>query len=166
MIDRKWLPIQDRSSSHKAGLKPLRCEASTDIMILSQHSERPMFSPKLMEVICERSNIERALKRVCQNKGAPGIDGMTVDDLKEHLKRTWPSLKESLLQGSYHPQPLRRIEIPKPSGKGSRKLSIPCALDRFIQQAILQVLQGPWDPTFSTSSFGFRPKRSAHQAIS
>ena len=128
MIDRKRLPIRDRSLSHKARVKPLGCEASADSIIASQHPERPMFSSNLMEVICERSNLQRALKRVCQNKGAPGIDGMTVDDLKEYLRTTWPALKVPLLQGRYRPQPLRRIEIPKPSGKGSRKRDV----SRFI----------------------------------
>ncbi len=158
-------PIRKRNLNHRAEVKPRGCEMSADSLILKQTPEKPMFNDQLMEAICERSNLQNALKQVCRNKGAPGIDGMTVDTLKEHLKVNWPKIKENLLQGKYQPQPLRRVEIPKTGGKGLRKLSIPCCLDRFIQQAILQVLQRQWDSKFSVNSFGFRPGRSAHQAI-
>lgn len=126
--------------------------------------ERPAKFEALMEEICERRNLEEALRRVRANKGAPGIDGMTVDDLAAHLKQHWPTIREQLLTGDYEPQPVKRVEIPKPDG-GVRKLGIPTVLDRFIQQAVLQVLQRRWDPTFSPHSYGFRPGRSAHQAV-
>jgi RNA-directed DNA polymerase len=98
------------------------------------------------------------------NKGSPGIDGMKVGELSAYLKQHWPSIREPLLGGTYQPQPVRRVEIPKPDG-GVRKLGIPTVLDRFIQQAVMQVLQRRWDPAFSEHSHGFRPKRSAHQAV-
>lgn len=126
--------------------------------------DRPAKFEASMEEVCERRNLEEALRRVRANKGAPGIDGMTVDDLVDHLKQHWPAIREQLLKGDYEPQPVKRVEIPKPDG-GVRKLGIPTALDRFIQQAVLQVLQRRWDPTFSPHSYGFRPGRSAHQAV-
>jgi RNA-directed DNA polymerase len=118
----------------------------------------------LMEVIVERDNLRKALAHVKRNKGAAGIDGMSLDALAPHLKEHWPMIRAQLLEGTYKPQPVRRVEIPKASG-GTRSLGIPTVLDRFIQQAVLQVLQAEWDPTFSEHSFGFRPKRSAHQAV-
>jgi len=118
----------------------------------------------LMEEVVSRENLQRALKRVVSNKGAPGIDGMTVGDLRIFLKDHWLTIKEKLLKGHYLPQPVRRVEIPKPDG-GKRKLGIPTVLDRFIQQALMQVLQKRWDSTFSPYSYGFRPKRSARQAV-
>jgi RNA-directed DNA polymerase len=127
-------------------------------------SESPSEEECLMEQVIERANLFRALKQVIRNGGSPGIDGMTVDELPECLKENWPSLRETLLQGAYQPKPVKRTEIPKPQG-GKRKLGIPTVLDRFIQQAMVQVLQGKWDAGFSESSYGFRPRRSAHQAI-
>ena len=118
-----------------------------------------------MEEVCERGNLKKALRRVRSNKGSPGIDGMTVEDLPDYLREHWPSLQVQLLSGSYQPKPVKRVEIPKPFGKGVRKLGIPCVLDRFIQQAVQQVLQQRWDPTFSKHSYGFRPGRSAQQAV-
>ena len=117
----------------------------------------------LMERVVSRANLMAALKRVEQNKGSPGVDGMTTTELKPHLMTAWPRLREELLAGRYQPQPVRRVEIPK-SGGGVRELGIP-TVDRFIQQAIAQVLQPIFDPTFSSSSFGFRPGRSAQQAV-
>jgi RNA-directed DNA polymerase len=117
-----------------------------------------------MERIVESNNVVRALKRVEQNKGSPGIDRMTVQELRPYLRKCWPQLREQLLAGSYQPKPVREQEIPK-SGGGMRKLGIPTVLDRFIQQAILQVLQPNFDSTFSDASYGFRPGRSAHQAV-
>jgi RNA-directed DNA polymerase len=117
-----------------------------------------------MEEICEPENMRKALKRVQGNKGAPGIDGITVDELSGYLRKNWPKHREELLQGTYKPKPARRKEIPKPDG-GKRNLSIPCVLDRLIQQAVLQVLQERWDPTFSEHSYGFRPGRSQQQAV-
>jgi len=119
---------------------------------------------RLMEEVIERENLKEALKRVKANKGSPGVDGMTVGELPDYLKRNWAAIREQLLGGAYKPQPVRRVEIPKPDG-GVRKLGIPTVLDRFIQQAVMQVLQGRWDSTFSEHSYGFRPGRSAHQAI-
>ncbi len=119
---------------------------------------------RLMEEVVQRENARVAFKRVRQNKGSPGIDGMTVDDLATHLAEHWPEIREQLLAGTYQPAPVRRQEIPK-SGGGTRALGIPTALDRFVQQAILQVLQPRFDPTFSEHSHGFRPGRSAHDAV-
>ena len=119
---------------------------------------------RLLEVMLERENLLMALKRVEQNKGAAGVEGIGVTKLRSHLKQHWPELREQLLSGSYQPQPVRRVEIPKPGG-GMRKLSIPTVVDRLIQQAIMQVLQADWDATFSEHSYGFRPNRTAHQAV-
>lgn len=118
----------------------------------------------LLEAALARDNLFQALKRVKSNRGSPGVDGMRTDDLAAHLRVHWPRLREDLLAGRYQPQPVRRCEIPKASG-GTRILGIPTALDRLIQQAILQVLQPRFDPTFSEHSYGFRPGRSAQQAI-
>jgi group II intron reverse transcriptase/maturase len=117
-----------------------------------------------MELVCERQNCLAALKRVRNNKGSPGSDGMAVKELPAFLKVHWPRLREELLSGRYHPQPVRRVLIPKPGG-GERELGIPSVLDRFIQQALLQVLQPRFDPTFSEASYGFRPGRRAHDAV-
>src|SRR6476661_4000458 len=117
-----------------------------------------------MEVVCERENLKAALRQVKANKGSPGVDGMTVVGIKEYLKQHWPAIREQLLNGTYEPKPVRRVEIPKPDG-GVRKLGIPTVLDRFIQQAVMQVLQRRWDRTFSDHSYGFRPGRSAQQAV-
>jgi group II intron reverse transcriptase/maturase len=117
-----------------------------------------------MEEVVERSNARAALKRVRRNKGSPGSDGMTVEQLPKYLAQQWPEVKAQLLAGTYQPSPVKRQPIPK-SGGGMRELGIPCALDRFIQQAILQVLQPRFDPTFSEHSYGFRPGRRAHDAV-
>jgi group II intron reverse transcriptase/maturase len=118
----------------------------------------------LMAQVVERGNLQAALKRVQQNQGSPGGDGMTVEELPGHLGAHWPTLKAQLLAGTYQPQPVKRQPIPK-AGGGVRQLGIPCVLDRFIQQAILQVLQPRFDPTFSEHSYGFRPGRRAHDAV-
>lgn len=117
-----------------------------------------------MEDILGRENLLIAMKRVVSNGGSAGVDGMTVKELKPFLMEHWPRIKQELLDDRYKPQPVRRVEIPKPDG-GARKLGIPTVLDRLIQQAVMQRLQELWDPTFSPSSFGFRPGRSAHQAV-
>lgn len=117
-----------------------------------------------MAQVLERENLLRALKQVQRNKGAPGIDGMTIDDLSGYLKQHWGRLKAALLEETYRPMAVRRVSIPKPDGS-KRKLGIPTVLDRFIQQAIAQVLQRHWDKDFHKHSYGFRPKRSAHQAV-
>jgi len=133
------------------------CAAKTDF-------ERPAAAGPSMEAVLERENLKKALAQVKRNKGAAGIDGMTVEDLPAHLKQQWPTIRVQLLEGTYKPQPVRRVEIPKASG-GTRPLGIPTVLDRFIQQAVMQVLQAEWDRTFSEGSFSFRPRRSAHQAV-
>jgi len=111
-------------------------------------------SSLLMQQILERNNLHRALKQVQRNKGAPGVDGMTVDDLPEYLKHNWLKVREALLNGTYKPKPVRRVEIPKPNG-AKRKLGIPTVLDRFIQQAIAQVLSPIWEEKFHPNSFWF-----------
>ena len=127
--------------------------------------ERPAAGQQpLMEAVVEPGNLKKALARVRRNRGAPGVDGMTVDELGDHLKVHWPEIRSRLLAGSYTPQPVRWVEIPKASG-GVRRLGVPTVLDRFIQQAVMQVLQEEWDPGFSDASYGFRPGRSAHQAV-
>jgi RNA-directed DNA polymerase len=139
------------------------CEGS-EVPVAKHDTESPAATEHLMEEICRRENLSQALKNVRANKGSPGIDGVTVDELPGYLSEHWPTIRDRLLEGAYRPQPVKRVEIPKPDD-GVRKLGIPTVLDRFIQQAILQVLQPMWDPTFSEHSFGFRPGRSAHQAI-
>ena len=127
--------------------------------------ESPANTIRLMEEVCERENLLEALRRVKANKGSAGIDGMTVGQLSGYLKEHWLTIREQLLNGTYKPQPVRRVEIEKPDGGGMRKLGIPTTLDRFLQQTVMQVLQRQWDPTFSDHSYGFRPGRSAHQAV-
>ena len=120
---------------------------------------------QLMERVCERENLKDALAQVKRNQGSAGVDGMSVEQLPGYLKAHWPAIRERLLAGRYKPQPVRRVEIDKPGGGGKRQLGIPCVLDRFIQQAMLQVLQPIFEPSFAESSYGFRPGRSAHQAV-
>src|SRR6202162_1533816 len=127
--------------------------------------QSPANMHQFMERICEQENLKAALRRVKANKGSAGIDGMTVAQIGDYLKQHWPIIREQLLSGTYEPKPVRRGEIAKPDGNGMRKLGIPTVLDRFIQQAVMQILQQQWDPTFSESSYGFRPGRSAHQAV-
>jgi group II intron reverse transcriptase/maturase len=131
---------------------------------MAMHDNERSGASGLMERVCERANLQAALKRVRKNKGSAGIDGMTVDELPEHLKTHWRALREQLLGGTYQPSPVRRHAIPK-SGGGIRELGIPTVVDRFIQQAVLQVLGPRFDPTFSQYSYGFRPGRSAHDAV-
>src|SRR6266404_6855429 len=136
----------------------------TESLATKREGESPASIEQLMEAVCERSNCQQALARVKANKGSAGIDGMTVEQLPAYLKQHWPAIRQQLLSGTYKPQPVKRVEIPKPDG-GMRKLGIPTVLDRFIQQAVMQVLQRIWDGTFSQHSYGFRPRRSAHQAV-
>ena len=119
----------------------------------------------LMERILERDNVQQAWKRVKSNRGAPGSDGMSLENFPDYVREHWSGIRQSLRDGSYQPRPVRRVVIPKPHGKGERKLGVPCVLDRVIQQAILQVLTPIFDPAFSESSYGCRPKCSAHGAI-
>jgi RNA-directed DNA polymerase len=136
----------------------------TESSAATQGHEHPARTDRLMEEVCERDNLKEGLRRVQANKGSAGVDQRTVDDLADHLRQHWPAIRDQLLQGTYVPHPVRRVEIPKPDG-GVRKLGIPTVLDRFVQQAVLQVLQRQWDRTFSPHSYGFRPGRSAHQAV-
>jgi len=139
-------------------------QEGTGTCVTGREAESPAGSRQLMEEVVERENLIEALKRVRANKGSPGVDGMTVDELPGYLKGHWPAIREQLMSGTYKPQPVKRVEIEKPGG-GVRKLGVPTAVDRLIQQAVLQVLQPRWDPTFSESSYGFRPGRSQHEAI-
>src|SRR5690348_4684561 len=136
----------------------------TESSVATNGTENPAGTNRLMEAVCERENLKTALRQVKANKGSPGVDGMTVVALSDYLRQHWPAIREQLLNGTYEPKPVRRVEIPKPDG-GVRKLGIPTVLDRFIQQAVMQVLQRRWNPTFSQHSYGFRPCRSAHQAV-
>ena len=120
---------------------------------------------QLMEAVVEKENMRGAYRRVVANAGSAGIDRMTVAELKDYLVGEWPGIREKLLRGSYTPQAVLRVEIPKPGGNGKRKLGIPTVVDRLIQQALLQVLTPIFDPGFCASSYGFRPGRSAHQAV-
>jgi len=126
---------------------------------------RPQVVERLMELVVGRDNMMKAYRRVMRNKGAAGVDEMPVEALMPHLKEHWASIKEELLAGRYQPAPVRRVDVPKPGGKGMRLLGIPTVLDRLIQQAMHQVLMPIFDPDFSGSSYGFRPGRSAHQAV-
>jgi len=152
-------PVEGRSDAPKA------TEQGTETHMAKRQSESLAGTERLMEEVCELENCKQALQRVKANKGSPGVDGMTVDELPEYLKQHGLEIGEQLRNGTYQPQPVRRAEIPKPDGRGVRKLGIPCVLDRFVQQAVLQVLQKRWDPTFSDHSHGFRPGRSAQQAV-
>ena len=143
---------------------PRESAEGTESLAVKRRAESPASIEPLMEAVCERNNCKQALARVKTNKGSAGVDGMTVEQLPAYLTQHWPAIREQLLRGTYKPQPVKRVEIPKPDG-GMRKLGIPTVLDRFIQQAMLQVLQRSWDRTFSDHSYGFRPGRSAHQAV-
>ncbi len=151
-------------STGARGEAPKAAAQGSEARAVKASLERPADAGPSMEAVVERENLKEALARVKRNKGAAGIDGMSVDDLPIYLKEHWPTIRDQLLEGTYRPQPVRRVEIPKASG-GTRPLGIPTVLDRLIQQAVLQVLQADWDGTFSETSFGFRPGRSAHQAV-
>ncbi len=146
------------------GEAPRAVQGGTESLAAKRTAESPAMGEQVMDEVCERDNCKRALARVRANKGSAGVDGMTVQQLPGYLKQHWPAIREQLLRGTYGPQPVKRVEIPKPDG-GVRKLGIPTVVDRFIQQAVMQVLQRRWDRTFSNHSYGFRPGRSAHQAV-
>src|SRR5690349_3726647 len=146
------------------GEAPRPLAREVEVATATSEPESPAPTANLMEAICDPDNIEAALRAVVRNKGAPGIDGITVKQLPDTLAASWPEIERQLLQGRYQPQPVRRVRIPKPAG-GTRDLGIPTVIDRVIQQAILLRLQPLWDPTFSEHSYGFRPGRSAHQAV-
>jgi len=145
---------------------PTQAAAMPQVELVAGLSSQPeSIQPQALLVqVLERANLQRALKQVRQNKGAPRIDGMTVDELPEYLRHHWPEIRAQLEAGQYWPQPVRRVEIPKSDGK-TRPLGIPTVLDRFIQQAIAQVISAQWEPHFHRHSYGFRPQRSAHQAV-
>jgi group II intron reverse transcriptase/maturase len=138
-------------------------ESDSDEALRPRHEPEDT-GPGLLMAVLARENMQQAWKRVRANKGAAGIDGLGIDETAERLMWEWPSIREQLLRGTYRPQPVRRVTIPKPDG-GQRELGIPTVTDRLIQQALLQVLQPLLDPTFSQHSYGFRPGRSAHQAV-
>src|SRR5437016_6210312 len=141
------------------------CErGGAEALGVRREAEDPAGNQRVMEEVCERENRRKALKRVRANQGNPGIDGMTVDELPGYLEQHWPAMREQLLSGTYKPKPVLRVEIDKPDG-GVRKLGIPTVVDRLVQQMVQQVLQKQWDPTFSEHSYGFRPGRSAQQAV-
>jgi RNA-directed DNA polymerase len=151
-------------AAESRGEAPRAAGEGTEAVRAGYGTESPASPECLMEEVCQRDNLVRALKRVKANRGSPGIDGMRVEELAGYLKEHWPRIREQLLQGTYQPQPVKRVKIPKPGG-GERPLGVPTVLDRFIQQALMQVLQSFWDRTFSEHSYGFRPGRSAHQAV-
>ena len=153
----------DFSSSPTGEARRTEREGSESLRAMSE-PESSAGTDRMMEEIVERENLKEALRRVKANRGSAGVDGMTVNQLGDYLKQHWPAIREQLLSGTYRPKPVKRVEIPKPDG-GVRKLGIPTVLDRFIQQAVMQVLQRRWDSEFSDHSYGFRPGRSAHQAV-
>lgn len=165
MEQKKGCQSRQETFSWEAKVKPGGPGARADCLIANPPPERPMFGETLMEEVCERRNMLAALKQVRANQGNPGSDGMSVNELPAFLKTHWPAIKDQLLCGTYQPRVIKRVEIPKPGSREGRKLGIPCVVDRVIQQALLQVLQRKWDSTFSDSSYGFRPGRSAHQAV-
>lgn len=152
------LPLEER------GEAPTRKRSGEVALAMHEDERSGLDTSQWMERVIEGGNLRRALKRVQQNKGSPGVDGRTVEDLTDDLREHWPAIREQLLTGRYQPSVVKRVEIPKSDG-GVRLLGIPTVLDRFIQQAVLQVLQPEIDPTFSESSYGFRPGRSAHGAV-
>ena len=154
-----------RSEIASDNLQSQAVASPQDEFVTGKDSQPASIQPQaILERVLERANLKRALKRVRQNKGAPGIDGMTVDVLPDYLRHHWPALRARIVAGTYCPQPVRRVEIEKGDGK-MRPLGIPTVLDRFIQQAIAQIIQALWEPHFHPHSYGFRPNRSAHQAV-
>jgi RNA-directed DNA polymerase len=153
------------SASRRSSGEAARCRhVGGEVFVAVEASENLAGTDGLMEAVCERSNMVAAYRRVVSNKGSAGVDGMSVGELRGYLKRHWPEVKQQLLEGRYQAQAVKAVDIRKPDG-GIRTLGIPVVLDRMIQQAILQVLQPLWEPTFSAHSYGFRPGRSTHQAI-
>jgi len=146
------------------GEAPTFAAGGTELPVAKHDTESPASGDRLMEEVCQRSNLKEALSRVKENRGSPGVDGMRVGELEGYLRKNWSAIREQLLSGTYKPECVKRVEIAKPDG-GMRKLGVPTVLDRFIQQAVLQVLQRYLDQTFSEHSYGFRPGRSAHQAL-
>lgn len=162
----KWQKNQNQLAFWFAGASEACFDGQegTGTPVAERETESPAGSRQLMEEVVERENLIKALKQVQANKGSPGVDGITVDELPGYLERHWKAIGEQLTSGTYKPQPVKRVEIEKPGG-GVRQLGIPTTVDRLIQQAVLQILQPRWDPTFSDSSYGFRPGRSQHEAV-
>jgi group II intron reverse transcriptase/maturase len=156
MPEQLGLPLKGRGEAP-------RVQRSGEAPTMANGEERSG-ADHLVERVVARGNVRVALARVRANRGSPGVDGRTVDELPQYLNEHWQEVREQLLGGTYQPKPVLRREIPK-AGGGMRQLGIPCVLDRLIQQAILQVLQPIFDPSFSEHSYGFRPKRSAHDAV-
>ena len=160
-------PGRRMKSDERASLNRLvpAVGVSRDELVAGDCGEpEPNLNEGLLERVLLRPNLQRALQQVRSNRGAPGIDGMSVDELPQYLREHWREIRARLVAGSYKPRPVRRVEIPKPDGR-RRLLGIPTVLDRFIQQAIAQVVQEQWEPHFHDRSYGFRPQRSAHQAL-
>lgn len=157
------MELKLRSKDRGQGEAPELCKQSVEEVMVKDARES-LGVETLLEEVLEKRSIYQAMHRVIVNKGAPGIDGMKVKELPEFMRNNWEQIKEQLLNESYGPKAVRRVEIPKPDG-GVRKLGIPTVLDRLIQQALLQVIQPKYDRTFSPNSYGFRPRRSTHQAV-
>jgi group II intron reverse transcriptase/maturase len=155
----------DQASAENTGRHSVMAAACAEADVATRaRTKAGVATTSLMEAVVERGNLMLAYQRVVANKGAAGVDQLAVSELKDHLKRHWPTIRTRLLAGDYQPQPVRRVDIPKPQG-GVRTLGIPTVVDRLIQQALHQVLQPIFEPTFSDASYGFRPGRNAHQAL-
>ena len=155
----------DQAGAEATGRNSVGAAACAEAdMATRTRTKAEVATTSLMEAVVERGNLRLAYQRVVENKGAAGVDQLAVSELKDHLKRHWPTIRARLLAGTYQPQPVRRVDIPKPQG-GVRTLGIPTVVDRLIQQALHQVLQRIFEPTFSDASYGFRPGRNAHQAL-
>lgn len=165
-----WIKNVRTASDNWPSERPRKSEArpgaieETENTMANAETETPRYGTELMEEICKKANVRKALERVNRNGGAPGVDGMFANQLRDHLNKHWPTIREALLEGKYRPLPVRRVEIPKPDG-GTRSLGIPTVMDRLVQTAIVQVLEPEWDATFSDHSHGFRPNRRQHDAI-
>jgi RNA-directed DNA polymerase len=155
---------QHKAQAGEAGRNPAEAAGSAEAHLTAQPRTKAEATSGLMEAVVERGNLWLAYQRVVENKGAAGVDKLAVSELKDHLKRHWPTIRAKLLAGEYLPSPVRRVDIPKPQG-GTRTLGIPTVVDRLIQQALNQVLQPIFEPHFSEASYGFRPGRNAHQAL-
>jgi RNA-directed DNA polymerase len=164
MRDREAEAYASKASAEGDGRNLSRAGEGAETRTATGGETKPEAAQGLMEAALERSNMMRAYQRVVENKGAPGVDGRTVLELKPWLQAHWAKIKQALLAGEYMPRAVRKVEIPKPQG-GVRILGIACALDRLIQPALHQILQPLFDPGFSESSYGFRPGRNAHQAV-
>ena len=162
-MQRAWRQMSAQAERSGRGQSEAQSDPGSDEALRPRH-EAEDTGPGLLRAVMARENMQQAWKRVRANRGAAGIDGLSIDETAERLRTEWPAIRDQLLCGAYRPQPVRRVTIPKPDG-GQRELGIPTVVDRLIQQALLQVLQPLLDPTFSQHSYGFRPGRNAHQAV-